>query len=144
MIPANGSEQIIVLAIPEGKPWSYETNYTYKAAPTKEELIRQKKRIKQEFLSSLKVNESTLVVFYGEGCPRSTYTKEMLERKKMPFTYLDASSNEYYSKVMFELIRQKEPNVERVQYPVIMVDNQLEYDIENLRWYLKELIAARK
>ncbi|WP_161991899.1 glutaredoxin family protein [Flagellimonas algicola] len=143
LIPANGSEQIIVLAIPEG-PWSYETNYTYKAAPTKEELIRQKKRIKQEFLNSLNANESTLVVFYGEGCPRSIYAKEMLERKKIPFTYLDASSNEYYSKVMFELIRQKEPNVERVQYPVIMVDDQLEYDIENLRWYLKQLIATRK
>ncbi|MCL6266037.1 glutaredoxin family protein [Flagellimonas myxillae] len=144
LIPAKGSEQMIVLSIPKDKPWSYQTNYTYKSSPTEKELTRQKKRIKQELLSTLNADESTLVVFYGEGCPRSIYTKEMLEKKKIPFAYLDASSNEYYSKVMFELIRQKVPDVKRVQYPVIMVDDQLEYDIDNLRWYLKELIAGRK
>ncbi|MDC6366450.1 MULTISPECIES: hypothetical protein [Flavobacteriaceae] len=40
---------------------------------------------------------------------------------------------------MFELIRLQNPEVERIAYPVFLIDGKLDHTIENLRWYIKEL-----
>lgn len=141
MVRAKDSVQMARLSFQENKPWSYKTSYTYKPIPTKEETAEQNEQVKQELFNFLGTKENPIIVFYGEGCSRSEYAKEMLEKKKIRFKYLNTTKNEHFNKVMFELLRLEKPNITRVQFPVFLVNNELDYDIENLRWYIKELAS---
>lgn len=141
IVPAKDSVQITKLSFQENKPWLYETSYTYTPIPTREETAEQNEQVKQELFSFLGTEKNPIIVFYGEGCSRSEYAKEMLEKKKIRFKYLNTTKNEHFNKVMFELLRLEKPNITRVQFPVFLVNNELDYDIENLRWYIKELAS---
>lgn len=141
MVPAKDSVQMARLSFQENKPWFYETGYTYRPIPTKEEIAEQNEQVKQELFDFLGTEENPIIVFYGEGCSRSEYAKEMLEKKKIRFKYLNTTKSEHFNKVMFELLRLEKPNITRVQFPVFLVNNELDYDIENLRWYIKELAS---
>ena len=132
------------LSIEENGPWSYETSYTYRPKPTDEEINIQNQKLKAQLFELLDTKSHPVIVFYGEGCTRSAYAKQMLEQKKIPFTYLNTTKDEHYNKVMFELLKMQEPDIKRVQFPVFLVDGRLDHDIENLRWYIKELASSKE
>nr|WP_299171144.1 hypothetical protein [uncultured Allomuricauda sp.] len=141
MVEGKDSIQMVQLSFQKDQPWSYQTNYTYTPKPTKDELEKQKDQLKQEMFDFLDAKTNKIIVFYAEGCSRSTYAREMLEKRKISVKYLNATKNEHYYKVMLELLRLQEPDLKRVGYPVFLINNKLDNDIENLRWYIKDLVS---
>ncbi|WP_420320984.1 hypothetical protein [Flagellimonas sp.] len=141
MVKAKDSIQMIQLSFQEGMPWSYETNYTYTPTPTEEEQVQQKEQVKKELFGFLDTKNNPIIVFYGEGCTRSAYAKEMLEKKKLAFKYLNVTTNDHYNKIMQELVLLKDPDITTIGYPVFLVNGEIDYSIENLRWYIKELAS---
>ncbi|MBT8285610.1 MAG: hypothetical protein HKO75_09565 [Flavobacteriaceae bacterium] len=144
LVPAGESLPMITLTFITQEPWSVSTNYSYIAKPTEEEKIRRQAQLKMELLESLDTGNNPVIVFYGEGCARSEYARDYLEKKKIPFKYIETSNNEHYNKIMFHLIRMQDPETQRIQYPVILANDSISYDIANLRWYLKELAVQYK
>lgn len=144
IISAKDSVEMTKLTIQKNNPWSYETSYTYSAKPTTEENEISNKQLRLELLEFLDAKNNPVIVFYGEDCPRSAYAREILEKKRISFKYLNATRDEHYKKAMFELLKLQEPNIKRVQYPVFLVDNKLNHDIENLRWYINKLALEKK
>lgn len=144
LIPPNTYVPMVTLQYDPTEPYSVSSQYSYIAKPTPDEAKLQEFEIKRELLESFDAENIPVIVFYGEGCSRSEYTRKFLTRKKIPFKYLETSKNDYYNKAMFALIRMKDPNITRIQYPVIMTLDRLDYDIGNLSWYLKELASEFK
>ncbi|MGX1928117.1 hypothetical protein [Flagellimonas sp. 2504JD4-2] len=141
MVTAKDSIQMIQLSFKEDLPWSYQTSYTYTPKPTTEEQGKQKKQLKKELFEFLDTKNNPVIVFYGEGCTRSAYAKEMLEKKKLAFKYLNTTKNEHYNRIMQELVRLKDPDITTIGYPVFLVNGKVDHSIENLRWYIKELAS---
>ena len=142
LIEAGDSVQVAALEIRPREPWSLNTSYSYIAKPTEEEAKELQEQLRQELFESLDTRNNPIIIFYGEGCTRSEYAREYLEKKKVPFKYLESRDNEAYAKIMFQLIGMQDPETQRIEYPVFLVNGRLDYDIENLRWYLKELTAG--
>lgn len=144
LISSGESIPMITLGIVPNEPWSYSTSYSYNAKPTEEESKVQQQQLKLELLESLDTKNNTIIVFYGEGCARSEYARNFLEKKQIPFKYVETRNNEHYNKIMFHLIKLQDPDTQRIEYPVFLMNDTLEYDIKNLKWYLKELTANYK
>lgn len=144
LIPPDTYVPMITLGYDPYEPYSVRSQYSYTPKPTPEEAKLQEFELKRELLESFDAENIPVIVFYGEGCSRSEYTRKFLERKKIPFKYLETTKNEYNNKAMFTLIRMKDPYTNRIQFPVIMTMDRLDYDIGNLSWYLKELASDFK
>ncbi|WP_410548942.1 glutaredoxin domain-containing protein [Allomuricauda sp. F6463D] len=82
-----------------------------------------------------------IIFFYKEGCPRSKYAKEMLDRKKIPYKYINTSNNKEYLKDMFKLLKLQSSGMNKVLYPLFLIDGRLDHDIANLRLYIKDLAS---
>jgi glutaredoxin len=143
MVAAKDSVEMTTLLFMENKSWSYDTSSTYIPKPTEEEFEKQKLQLKQELFDFLDTKNNPIIVFYGEGCTRSAYAKELLDKKKIPYKYLNLTRHEHFNKAMQELLLMQEPDIKRVGYPIFLVDGRLDHDIENLRWYIKELASYK-
>ncbi|MEZ4809889.1 MAG: glutaredoxin domain-containing protein [Allomuricauda sp.] len=141
MVAAKDSVEMTTLLFMENNSWSYDTSYTYIPKPTEKEIEQQKLQLKQELFDFLDTKNNPIIVFYGEGCTRSAYAKELLDKKKIPYKYLNLTRHEHFNKAMQELLLIQEPEIKRVGYPIFLVDGRLDHDIENLRLYIKELAS---
>ncbi len=80
--PAKESIVLATLGFDPKRPWSVKTNYSYIPKPTEEESKSKEALLRKELFESLDTRNNPVIVFYGEGCARSEYTREYLERKK--------------------------------------------------------------
>ncbi|MER3375863.1 MAG: hypothetical protein RIM83_14590 [Allomuricauda sp.] len=143
MVAAKDSVEMTTLLFMENKLWSYDTSSTHIPKRTEQELEQQKQQLKQELFDFLDTKNNPIIVFYGEGCTRSAYAKELLDKKKIPHKYLNLTRHEHFNKAMQELLLMQEPDIKRVGYPIFLIDGRLDHDIENLRWYIKELASNK-
>ncbi|WP_136465640.1 hypothetical protein [Flagellimonas onchidii] len=144
LVPANDSIHMIALSFVKEKPWSYETSFSYRSVPTKEEIVRQNETIKKELFKHLEVRTGQPILFYKEGCTRSMYAKEALDRKNIRYKFLNVTKIPHYEKVLFELLRIQNPDAETFLYPVFLIDGKLNYSMDNLKWFMRGLTSKKR
>ncbi|WP_422860235.1 hypothetical protein ACOKFD_04980 [Flagellimonas sp. S174] len=144
LIPPKDSLVMTKLGIPKGKHWKWSSDYAWKPKPTEQELLVYNIKKKQEVFKAFEVDENPLILFYKEGCSRSRFAKESLERKKISFKLINTTSNVQDGKRLSELIRIEDPDNKQYLFPVFLDRKQLVYDITDLRGYMKSLVKNYK
>lgn len=145
-IPPMDTLLFIKLSINDKKlPWSYNTSYNYKSNPTENEKIARSIQLKEELIEHLGVEQSgQIALFYKNGCSRSEYTKNFLERKKIPFKIFNTSENEHFSKIMWKFLKLEDSNLKRIRFLVLLMDEEIIYNMENLSYQLNKRFKKNK
>lgn len=144
LIPPKDSLEMIKLGIPKGKKWKWSSDYTWKQRPSDEERLVYKAKKKQEIFEAFKVDENPLILFYKQGCSRSKFAKESLERKKIPFKLINTTASIQESDRLSQLIKIENPENERYLFPVFLDQKELIYDIADLKGYMKSLVKNHR
>lgn len=139
LVQANDSIHMLNLSFIKDQAWEYKTNYSYKPVPT----VYQKELVRKALFEHLEVTPSKPILFYLEGCSRSAFAKETLDKKNIHYKFLNVSSNLHYKKVLMELLRLENPELKEFTYPVFIANEKLTYDINNLRWFMKNLVSNK-
>ncbi len=139
LVQANDTVPLTRLSIAKNAKWEYTKNFTYRPKPTDSEIKAQKETIRSEMLQSLNHSESRITIFVGEGCSRSKYAELYMKRKNIPFNSLEVNSNDFYNRVMWELLKLEEPDIKRVTFPVFLIEDTIVYNIDGIQKFVKTL-----
>lgn len=132
---ARDTVSFTTLFFKNGEEWQYSTNYTYRPKPTDNKIRVGQANLRRELLQSLGHTDTAITIFVAEDCARSEYATKFLKRNKIPFQSLEVSSDNFYERVMWQLVKLEEPDIEVVQFPVFLVGDTIAYNIENLKGY---------
>lgn len=136
MVGVQDTVLFVTLAIPKEKKWSYASSYTYVPKPKKFEAAE----MKQALVNSIDGLGSGITVFTKEGCGRSAYVMNQMIVKNIPFKELETSNNDFNGRLMWSLIRIENPEVKEIRFPILLIDGQLTYKIDDLKAYTKALV----
>ncbi len=140
LVKANDSLEIVRLTYLSGKQASYASNYMYKPAPTDAEIARQNELLKEKTVKSLEDMKKGIVLFYQDGCPRCSFVTTYMLDNDIDFKLIDTTSDEKNQILMWDLLRLEKPELKNITMPVVLVNGQVSYDIENLKGFSNDIL----
>ena len=140
LLPAHKTTEITVLEMVPNKQVGFSATYTYKPLPTEAEIALQDQLLKEKTVKSLEDMKDGIVLFYKDGCPRCNYVTTYMLNNDIGFKLIDTTSDEKSKILMWDLLRLEKPELKNVTMPVVLVNGQISYDIENLKGFSKDFL----
>lgn len=140
LLPAHKTTEITVLEMVPNKQVGFSATYKYKPLPTEAEIALQDQLLKEKTVKSLEDMKDGIVLFYKDGCPRCNYVTTYMLNNDIGFKLIDTTSDEKSKILMWDLLRLEKPELKNVTMPVVLVNGQISYDIENLKGFSKDFL----
>lgn len=140
LLPADKSTEIAVLEMVPNKQVAFSASYTFIPKPTDAEIALQDQLLKEKTVKSLEDMKEGIVLFYQDGCPRCSYVTTYMLNNDIGFKLIDTTSDEKSQILMWDLLRLEKPELKNVTMPVVLVNGQISYDIENLKRFSRDFL----
>ncbi len=141
LINAKETVEVVRLAFIPGKKakGGYASSYTYKPKPTEAEIALQDEKLKAKTVTHVDDMNDGIVLFYRDGCPRCAYVTTYMLDNNIDFKLLDTTSNEKSQIAMWKLLKEVNPELKTIKFPVVLVNGKLNYNMEDIKVFTKGL-----
>ncbi len=128
---------LVTLTAPKGVQCQYESSISYKKIRKENSDVSQAGKIKKT--TGVQINPSKINVFTKEGCERCAYLVKYLEDNKIPFLELNTTYHFPNNDLMFEKLKEAGFKGDTVQFPVIINQAKVDFNIKNMQEFVKNL-----
>lgn len=133
LVPANSTVALTELYFVKNKKGSFEYSYSFEPRMTENEIAQREKRLAEKSASQISDINQGIVVFSKDGCPRCHFTTTYLLDNNIDFRYINTSEDVDQNRLMWELLKKDNPQLRSVTLPVILVDGEISYNIQDLK-----------
>lgn len=133
LVPANSTVTLTELYFVKNKKGSFEYSYSFEPRMTENEIAQREKRLAEKSASQISGINQGIVVFSKDGCPRCHFTTTYLLDNNIDFRYINTSEDVDQNRLMWELLKKDNPQLRSVTLPVILVDGEISYNIQDLK-----------
>lgn len=133
LVPANSTVALTELYFVKNKKGSFEYSYSFEPRMTENEIAQREKRLAEKSASQISDINQGIVVFSKDGCPRCHFTTTYLLDNNIDFRYINTTEDVDQNRLMWELLKKDNPQLRSVTLPVILVDGEISYNIQDLK-----------
>lgn len=133
LVPANSTVTLTELYFVKNKKGSFEYSYSFEPRMTENEIAQREKRLAEKSASQISDINQGIVVFSKDGCPRCHFTTTYLLDNNIDFRYINTTEDVDQNRLMWELLKKDNPQLTSVTLPVILVDGEISYNIQDLK-----------
>lgn len=131
IVKAYTEREIITFTPIKGVGGSIQMNYTYKEI--------RKSRAKESVAYHSNPNFNGITVFGKNYCGRCDYFMKELRKSNLRFSELNIDTSQSDEDLMWEKLQSSGFNGKSITTPVVVVDNQIYYNIKDLKGFLARL-----
>lgn len=117
----------------------YKYSFNYNAKPTENQIKERQNKLISSVLNEEHNFNKGIVIFSTKGCSRCKMTVDYLDRNDIKYKYIDTYRNNVNNSLMWTTMKLNNQKARRITYPVILVNGNLHYSIDNLKSFLKSL-----
>ncbi len=130
VIPANSELEYMTIVPNSSGAYQYSISYTSRKLNT----------TVKEVTSTYNYKKDEIYIFTKQGCSRCKLTLEKLKENSVSFNEMITSGNQENNNLMWEKLSQANPYLRSVTLPVIVLNDEVFYNIPELRKFLDEFI----